>query len=279
MRLLNGRMPQPESASPAGLARWLRPLSVPRTRLDPRTLHHEVLLVLGVSLGASAIYAILSITRRLADSRPLNQQASELNTSQATQSWLDLAYQLTGIALALVPVLLALHLLRRELTSPEHYLGLDRRKTRSDLALGAGLAAVIGIPGIGLYVAARSMGFNTEVVASSLGDHWWSVPVLVLSAIQNSVLEEVIMVGYLFTRWTQAGWKIPRILLVSALIRGSYHLYQGFGGFVGNVLMGLLLGYVYTRTKRVMPLIITHAILDIVAFVGYAALKDHVSWL
>ena len=31
---------------------------------------------------------------------------------------------------------------------------------------------------------------------------------------------------------------MPVILIVSALIRGSYHLYQGFGGFVGNLIMG-----------------------------------------
>ena len=35
----------------------------------------------------------------------------------------------------------------------------------------------------------------------------------------------------------------------------------------------LVLGYVYARTRRVMPLVICHALLDIVAFVGYSILK------
>ena len=76
---------------------------------------------------------------------------------------------------------------------------------------------------------------------------------LVLAAAQNAVLEEVVMVGYLYTRWLRAGWSLPAVVVTSALIRGSYHLYQGFGGFVGNVVMGLFFGWVYTRTRRVGP--------------------------
>ena len=41
--------------------------------------------------------------------------------------------------------------------------------------------------------------------ASALADNWWTVPVLVLSALQNSLLEEVVMIGYLFTRLRRAG--------------------------------------------------------------------------
>ena len=141
------------------------------------------------------------------------------------------------------------------------------------------LAAGIGIPGLLFYLATRALGANTSLATSGLGDHWWTLPVLVLAAIQNGVLEEVVMIGYLFTRWTQAGWSWVQVLMTSAVIRGTYHLYQGFGGMVGNIVMGLVFGLVYRRTRRVMPLVIAHAILDIVAFVGYALLKDHVSWL
>ena len=60
------------------------------------------------------------------------------------------------------------------------------------------------------------------------------------------------------------------IILVSAVIRGSYHLYQGFGGFVGNLIMGVIFGLIYLRWKRVGPLMVAHTLLDIAAFVGYA---------
>jgi membrane protease YdiL (CAAX protease family) len=59
-------------------------------------------------------------------------------------------------------------------------------------------------------------------------------------------------------------------ILISATIRGSYHLYQGFGGFIGNFVMGMVFGWAYKKWGRVMPLVLAHFILDAVSFVGYA---------
>ena len=87
------------------------------------------------------------------------------------------------------------------------------------------------------------------------------------------------MVGFLFIRLRQLAWQPWVALLVSALIRGSYHLYQGFGGFLGNLVMGLVFGLVYLRWKRVAPLVVAHTLLDVVAFVGYALVAPQVSWL
>ena len=194
--------------------------------------------------------------------------------------WLDLAYQLTGIVIALVPVLLALHLLRRDDPERAAHHGLrPAAPVAGPRGAGALLAAAIGIPGLALYAAAKALDLNTTIAAANLAGTWWTVPVLVLAAAQNAVLEEVVMVGYLFSRWGSVGWGKWRIIVTSALIRGSYHLYQGFGGFVGNVVMGVVFGWFYTRTKRVMPLVVAHTILDVVAFVGYALLKDHLGWL
>ena len=137
----------------------------------------------------------------------------------------------------------------------------------------------IGIAGLGLYFGARALGLNTAIAAADLAAAWWTIPVLVLRAVMNGVLEEVVMVGYLFTRWRQAGGGVAAVLVGSALIRGIYHLYQGFGGFVGNAVMGLLLGWLFLKTKRVMPLVVVHSLLDIFAFVGYALLKPHLPWL
>ncbi|WP_022926062.1 CPBP family intramembrane glutamic endopeptidase [Serinicoccus marinus] len=252
----------------------------PPTALARRSLLVETLLVLGVSLGASAIWSVLSLIRKLTAEGGLAAQTTSMNTSATPdRPWLDLAYQLVGIGLALVPVLLAVHLLGRDVARPWRLLGLDRSRPVRDLAQGTMLAAVIGIPGLGLYLVARGLGVNTTVAPSNLADVWWAVPVLVLAAVQNAVVEEVVVVGYLFTRWAQAGWSTWAIILTSALLRGSYHLYQGFGGFVGNVAMGVILGWFYTRTRRVMPLVVAHTLLDVVAFVGYAALAGRVDWL
>ena len=249
----------------------------PTTR---RQLVTETVLVLGVSLGASAVWSLLSLVNKLTQNRALNEQTTAMNSSVTPdRPWLDLAYQLVGIAIALVPVALTLHLLSRDRADAVHAIGVDLRQPGRDLWRGVALAAVIGLPGLGLYAAAKALGLNTTVAAANLAEHWWTVPVLVLAAAQNAVLEEVVMVGYLFTRWSRAGWSLPAVMVTSALIRGSYHLYQGFGGFLGNAVMGLVFGWVYARTRRVGPLVVAHTILDVVAFVGYALLKDHLGWL
>lgn len=236
--------------------------------------------MLGVSLGQSAAYAALRIVERLTRPVPLNQQTSNLNTSATPdRPWLDLGYQLAGIGFALVPVLLALYLLSRSHARAGQAIGFDLRRPAFDAWFGTVIAACIGIPGLGLYLGARALGLNTTVQASGLGDHWWTIPVLVLSAAQNSILEEVIMIGFLFTRLRDLSWPVPVILVVSAMVRGTYHLYQGFGGFIGNLIMGLIFGAIYLRWRRVGPLVVAHTLLDIAAFVGYALLAPHVSWL
>lgn len=252
---------------------------------DRRSLLTETALVLGVSLGASAIWSILSLARKLSAPAPLSAQTTSMNVAVTPdRPWLDLAFQLADVGLALVPVLLALHLLGREssptgLRGAGRGMGFDLGAPVPDLLRGMALAAAIGIPGLGLYLLARALDLNTSVAAANLTDVWWALPVLVLAAVQNAVLEEVLVIGYLFKRWGQAGWSAAAIVITSALLRGTYHLYQGFGGFVGNVVMGLFLGVVFLRTRRVMPLVIAHTLLDVVAFVGYAVVAPRVDWL
>jgi membrane protease YdiL (CAAX protease family) len=168
-----------------------------------------------------------------------------------------------------VPALLAIHLLNRDRPEARAELGLDLRRPRFDLGSGAGLALVIGLPGIGLYLAAHALGINTAVAASNLVNAWWAVPVLVLAATANGVLEEVVVVGYLMTRLRDLGWRTWHTVAASALLRGTYHLYQGFGAFVGNAVMGVVFALFFVRTKRTLPLIIAHTLLDVGAFVGY----------
>jgi uncharacterized protein len=255
-----------------------------RVTISPSThravLRNEVLLVLGVSVGASAIYAAIKLIDRLTFVKPLAEQTASLNVSQTPdRPWLDLLYQVVGIALSLVPALLAVHLLNRDPGDARAVLGLDRRRTGFDVAVGAGLAALIGIPGLGLYYAARALGINAQVVPAALPHVWWAVPVLILSAAQNALLEEIVVVGYLVTRLREIGWRAGAAVAASAVLRGSYHLYQGFGAFVGNAIMGVIFGLFFLRTRRVLPLAIAHTLLDVVAFVGYTLLHDRVSWL
>jgi membrane protease YdiL (CAAX protease family) len=241
-----------------------------------RRLTAEIWIVLGLSLGKSGVYALVNIVARLTEGTPLAQQSATLNASRSPRPYLDLTYQLLSFGFALVPVALALYLLSANGRSAVRRIGLDGARPGRDLGVGVGLAALIGLPGLALYVAGRAVGITVEVQAAALDAAWWTVPVLVLSALQNALLEEVIVVGYLMERLRELRWRTPAILVTSALLRGSYHLYQGIGPFVGNVVMGLVFAEYYRRKRRTMPLVVAHTVLDVVAFVGYALLP--VAW-
>jgi len=232
-------------------------------------LRWEIVIVLGLSLGASAVYSVVSIISRLTAEVALGDQSATINGSQSTREWLDFTYQFLGIVFALFPVALVLYLLWQPGQSAFRRLGVDFTQPRLDLLRGGGLLLLIGIPGLGLYLAGRALGFTVAVVPSPLDTFWWTIPILVFSALRSALSEELIVVGYLFTRLRELGWNAWTIIVSAALLRGSYHLYQGIGPFVGNALMGVVFGWCYLRWGRVMPLVIAHWVLDILSFVGY----------
>jgi membrane protease YdiL (CAAX protease family) len=262
----------PAAAGPAGTGRWPRPAT-------PRLIGWEIFSVFSVSLGASGLYALVQLIGSLTASKSLSKQHAVLNGSLAPgRPTLDLFLQLTSIAVTIAPVGLVFYLMTRAGESRSD-IGFDTRHPRQDLLRGAALAAVIGGSGLGLYIAAYHLGFSLNVVAESLPGAWWRIPVLVLAAAQNGLLEEVLVIGYLLRRLDQLGWKPARAIAFSAVLRGSYHLYQGFGGFLGNAVMGVIFALCYRRWGRVMPLVIAHVLIDAGAFIGYAELHGHVSWL
>jgi membrane protease YdiL (CAAX protease family) len=247
--------------------------------LTPRLIRWEIVVVFAVSLGGSGLYALVSLIGSLTASKSLSKQQAVLNGSLAPgRPTLDLFLHLTSIALTLAPVALVFYLLARSGEGPST-IGLDTSEPGRDLLRGAVLAAVIGGSGLGLYLAAYKLGFALNVVAEDLPPVWWRIPVLVLAAAQNGILEEILVVGYLLRRLDQLGVRPSRAIAISAVLRGSYHLYQGFGGFIGNAVMGVIFGYLYKRWGRVTPMIIAHALIDAGAFIGYATLHGHVSWL
>ncbi|MHA7294566.1 CPBP family intramembrane glutamic endopeptidase [Arthrobacter sp. HLT1-21] len=248
------------SATPAGD----RSAPVQRRRITA-----EIAIVLGLSLGQSAVYAVVNLLDKLSQA-PLAAQTTRLNPVLNDRQYLDLTYQLLGIFFALIPVFLVLFLLTEPGKSAFRTLGFTFSKPKVDFGLGFGLATVIGAGTLGVYAAGRALGITTAIEPAALDAYWWTVPVLILSAVRYAVLEEVIVVGYLFHRLQHLGWSTPVIIVTSAVLRGSYHLYQGFGPFIGNFIMGVVFGYAYTKTKRVMPLVIAHAVLDIAGFVGFA---------
>lgn len=242
---------------------------VPVARPDRTRLWWEIAIVLGLSLGQSAIYSIINIIDRLTAGPPLSDQSATINGSQSTREWLDFTYQFLAIFFDLFAVALVIYLLWRPGRSAFRRIGLDFTRPGRDALGGLALVALIGVPGLVLYFVGRAIGITVNVIPAPLDSHWWTVPILILSALRAAIQEEVIVVGYLFTRLRQVGWSRWPIILGAAALRGSYHLYQGIGPFVGNFAMGVVFGWCYARWGRVMPLVIAHWIIDIASFVGY----------
>lgn len=246
------------------------PVLQAETPLSRGRLRGEILLVLGVSLGASAVLAILQLIDLSTRSTPLGHQSTAINTPLSDRQYIDLSYQLYDILVQLVPVVLVCYILWQ--TSKPHLarLGVDFRRPWLDAGVGVLLAVVIGAGGIGVYLGGRALGITVNVSADSLSAYWWTIPVLLLSALRAALQEEFIVIGYLYARLRELGWGKWRIILSTAVFRGSYHLYQGWGSFVGNFIMGVIFGWLYTRYGRLLPFVIAHFLIDAATFVGYS---------
>ncbi len=233
--------------------------------------------MLGVSLGYSAVWSVVDLIGKLVRG-PLSAQTTSLNPSAAAgRPGLDLAIQLVRILFGVVPAFLGLYLLNR--SGRDDPMGWRGRRIGFDIGWGVGLAAGYRTPGSG---ALRGVPCSGDQYHRGSGSPALAVvdgPGPSLSALQNAFVEEVVAVGYLLTRFDELSWGVPVAVGLSALLRGSYHLYQGFGGFIGNTVMGVVFALFFVRFKRVTPLIVAHTILDSVAFVGYIFLRGRLGFL
>jgi membrane protease YdiL (CAAX protease family) len=232
---------------------------VPPSPVSRRDLVEEVLVVLSLSLLASAVFAI----------RDLFRERVAKTVVRATQTQAPLLIdQLLPVIFSLPVVWLVFHLVRRSGEGPRA-IGLGWDRPARDAGQGLALAAAVGVAGLALYVAAVTFNLNRFIVPTPPLGQWWTYPVLVLNAVENALIEEVIVLGYLVTRLQQIGWAPAAAVAGSSALRGSYHLYQGFGGFVGNLAMGLFFGWLFLRWRRAWPMVWAHAALDVGAGVLY----------
>jgi hypothetical protein len=220
-------------------------------------------VVLSLSLLASAASAILSL---------FEAPIAGVTVAAAPQSPL-FGRQLLGFVFGLAPVLLVVHLVRRS-GEGVAAIGLSPDRPGRDAVTGAALFAVIGVAGLGLYLGAVALGVNRFVIPAPPPNHWWTYPAVFMHAIEAALVEEVIVLGYLVTRLQQMGSSSRTAVGASALLRGSYHLYQGLGGFAGNLLMGLVFGWLFVRTRRTWPFVVAHALLDVAAAVGFLLFRE-----
>lgn len=246
--------------SPSGPAGWAR---------SHARLWWEIAIVLSLSVGRSAAYSVLSLLQALTRDEALGDQSTSLNPGASAAQFWDVVYQFTAQLFAFAPIVLVIYLLWEPGISAFRRIGLDFRLFGRDLGAGILLVLAIGVPGLGLYALGRALGITMQVDASPLDGSWWTIPLLVIAALRAGLTEEIIFIGYLFDRLHRLGWSVWAIILSTAALRGAYHAYQGWGPLFGNFAMGVAFGWVYHRWGRVMPLVIAHTAIDVIAFVGY----------
>ncbi|WP_311357490.1 CPBP family intramembrane glutamic endopeptidase [Corynebacterium riegelii] len=229
----------------------------------------EILIVLAVTFGTAGLRAGLRLIDALFNA-PLNQQTTVLVDAQSSVTWMDLALQLTSALVLVSWGALAWYLLWVD--DPARFRW--RWPRWRDWGWGAGLAALIGLPGLAFYVTAVHLGLSKVVVPATDAVQ---IPTSLLWAFANGFGEEIVVVLYLMTRLGQLGWKPWQVIAASSVLRGSYHLYQGISAGVGNIVMGVVFCAWFARTGRVWPLVIAHFLIDATAFTLYPILD--LSWL
>lgn len=228
-----------------------------------RALVEEVLVVLSLTFLASAVFAVIDV---------LTEPVRGEYRASVSQAPLFVT-QLAGFVFGLAPVWLVVHLLRRSDEGLEA-IGFDTKTPRRDAILGAALFAVIALGGLAVYLGSVELGVNRFVIPVPPLGHWWTIPVLLMNALEAALTEEVIVAAYLITRLQQLSWSPRASVVGSAALRGSYHLYQGWGGFLGNLAMGAVFGWLFARTRRAWPLVVAHLLLDVAAGIGFILYRD-----
>jgi uncharacterized protein len=92
--------------------------------------------------------------------------------------------------------------------------------------------------------------------------------IFVCLAITAGICEEFIYRGFVFAALAHLSLPPWGILLVSSVMFGLAHAYQGRSGMVGTLVLGTVFGFVRILYDSVVPVVFWHAAVDIVA--GYA---------
>ncbi len=238
----------------------------------------EFATVLTLAIGLSAARSVLSLLWSLGQEQSISAQKTMLNRSEVAElPWLDLGFQLVSLLGLVLPVLIVV-LFVRVRGERLSEIGWTSERLPARLLLGLAGAVGIGMIGLGVYLLAFHWGLSRPIIPSDFAS-WWSVPVLIIAACGNSLVEEVVLVGYFSRRAEQLGWSNRTTILLSASLRAVYHAYQGGSGLFGNFIMGAGFMLYFKRTKSIVALLVAHAAIDIFAFVGYQLLRPWLGWL
>jgi membrane protease YdiL (CAAX protease family) len=166
---------------------------------------------------------------------------------------------------AVVP--LGLFLLNRTGQSPAR-LGLGLPSFKRDILPGLGLAGaaygaeiVLIVPLVPVLRLYPSLLNKTPIGHVPSYYLIWGIFISVITAIT----EEVLVNGYLLTRLDQLGWSPRRALVLSLVLRTSYHIYYGLG-FIFTVPFGYFVTRSFQKNRALTRPIVAHFLFDAILF-------------
>ena len=154
--------------------------------------------------------------------------------------------------------------------------------TRVELGLGTGpnlfRSVIAGLTGTVLLAGLHWMNFRrmgrlrdrlparVQAMAQRILPHSTSerLPFLAL-ALTAGCCEEFLYRGFAMAAFARAGFPIWASVVVSSVLFGAAHLYQGRSGLIGTGILGLLFGAFRAFTGSVVPVAAWHATVDVVA--------------
>jgi membrane protease YdiL (CAAX protease family) len=154
---------------------------------------------------------------------------------------------------------------------------LSRRKLRfKDLGLrwslrdvGAGLLVIVASYAsyaIGwMFVRFLRHAIYTSVASDLRASDFFAHPsvVAIPYCLLNPFFEELIVRGYLMTEIMDLTGSPALAVALSVLVQSSYHLYYGWAGAIALSFQFLIFALYYTRSRRLLPVIVAHGFFDI----------------
>jgi len=149
---------------------------------------------------------------------------------------------------------------------PVSNVGLTFKLLGRDILMGLSLGVSVYAITFGLEWVLTSW-FDLQLYESSLV---WTQPVSVemwfaygLALLANSFAEEIVMRGYMIDRLERLFGKSWLAILISSLLFGSYHIYQGLLGAGSAVFIGMVFGAWFVWTRRLGALIVAHTVCNL----------------
>jgi membrane protease YdiL (CAAX protease family) len=89
------------------------------------------------------------------------------------------------------------------------------------------------------------------------------VALVVTASLANGFAEELVMRGYLIPRLERLLGSAWSSIGLTAILFAAYHLYQGWLGAGGALIMGIVFGAMFWKVRRLWPFALAHALIDI----------------